>query len=139
MKFVYFHAVAFGLWLAMERAWIPTIGGFHLTFGKLGSIASVEAIFLATFVLIEQNRMKESEETRNHLDVQVSLVNERETTHILRLVAAISDKMGLDGARDPEIRELVRDLEPQDVIDRIAVESDAVDTRIRNDRWSTGR
>ena len=33
MKFVYFHAVAFGLWLAMENGWIPTIGGYHLTFG----------------------------------------------------------------------------------------------------------
>ncbi len=131
MSFITFHAVAFGVWAAIDMGWIPAIHNFDPSFTKLGTFASVEAIFIATFVLIAQNRMAEQEEIRNHLDVQVSLLNEHETTHILRLVAAMSDKMGLSEARDPEIQELLRDVQPQEMIDRIAVQSDAVEEEMR--------
>ncbi len=36
-------------------------------------------------------------------------------------------------ARDPEIEELVHDLEPQDMIDHIAGQADAVQKEIRSD------
>jgi uncharacterized membrane protein len=134
MSFVCFHAVAFGVWAAVDMGWIPAIHNFDPSFTKLGTFASVEAIFIATFVLIAQNRMAAQEKIRNHLDVQVSLLNEHETTHILRLVAAISDRMGLGEVRDPEIQELVRDVEPLEMIDRIAVHSDAVEEEIRDDK-----
>ncbi len=133
MNFVYFHAVAFGLWAANDFGWLPRIRNFDPTFTKLGTAASVEAIFLATFVLISQNRLTRQEEVRNHLDVQVSLLNEHETTHILRLVTAISDRMGLDGSRHPEIQELVKDMKPQEMIDCITVESDAAQGEIRDE------
>jgi uncharacterized membrane protein len=134
MNFVYLNAVVLGLWAASDMGWISFIRNFDPSFTKLGTFASVEAIFLATFVLIAQNRMAAQEEIRNHLDVQVSLLNEHETTHILRLVRAMSEKMGLQEAHDPEIEELVRDVEPGDMIDRIAVHSDAVEGEIRDDK-----
>lgn len=134
MNFVYFHAVAFGLWAAVDMGWVPAVHNFDPSFTKLGTLASVEAIFLATFVLIAQNRMAAQEKIRNHLAVQMSLLNEHETTHILRLVAAMSNRMELREARDPEIQELVRDVEPQDMIDRIAAQSDAVEEEIREDK-----
>jgi uncharacterized membrane protein len=134
MRFVCFHAVAFGVWAAIDMGWIPAIHNFDPSFTKLGTFASVEAIFIATFVLIAQNRMAAQEEIRNHLDVQVSLLNEHETTHILRLVAAMSEKMGLTDAADPEIQELVRLVEPQEMIDRIAGHADAVEEEIREDK-----
>ncbi|MDO8502767.1 MAG: DUF1003 domain-containing protein [Gemmatimonadaceae bacterium] len=134
MKFVYFHAVAFGLWTAVDMGWVPAVHNFDPSFTKLGTLASVEAIFLATFVLITQNRMAAQEEIRNRLAVQMSLLNEHETTHILRLVVAMSDRMELREAGDPEIQELLRDVEPQDMIDRIAVHSDAVKEEIREDK-----
>jgi uncharacterized membrane protein len=134
MNFVYFHAVAFGLWAAVDMGWVPAIHNFDPSFTKLGTLASVEAIFLATFVLIAQNRMSAQEEIRNHLDVQVSLLDEHETTHILRLVAAMGEKMKIREARDPEIQELLRLVEPQDMIDRIAVQSDAIEEEIREEK-----
>jgi uncharacterized membrane protein len=134
MRFICFHAIAFGLWAAVDFGWIPAVHNFDPSFTKLGTFASVEAIFIATFVLIAQNRMAAQEKIRNHLDVQVSLLNEHETTHILRLVAAMSERMGLSEARDPEIQELVRHVEPQEMIDRIAVHSDAVEEEIRDDK-----
>src|SRR6478752_6129635 len=47
MKFVYFHALLFAVWmLALERSPWPT----------LTLAVSLEAIFLSTFVMIGQNR-----------------------------------------------------------------------------------
>ncbi len=133
MNFVYFHVVAFGLWAALDMGWLPFVRNFDPTFTKLGTLASVEAIFLATFVLIAQNRMAVQEEIRNHLDVQVSLLNEHETTHILRLVTAIAEKMNLQESKDPHIQDLLRDLEPQELMERIAVQAAAAEEEMRGD------
>jgi uncharacterized membrane protein len=126
MNFVYVHAIVFGLWTAASLGWIPGVHGFDKGLVALNTIATLEAIFLATFVLIAQNRMAANEEIRNHLDVQVSLLAEDETTHILRLVAAIGEKMGIEEAQDPEIKQLIRSVEAQEIIDQIEVEIDEV-------------
>ena len=51
MKFVYIHAIWFGLWIGL--------GLEHYPFGLLTMIVSLEAIFLSTFVMISQNRADE--------------------------------------------------------------------------------
>jgi uncharacterized membrane protein len=56
-------------------------------------IASVEAIFLSTFVLVSQNRSARISERRAELDLQINLLAEHELTEILRMVAAISTKL----------------------------------------------
>jgi Predicted membrane protein len=124
MNFVYVHALVFGLWAAASLGWIPGVHHFDKGMVALNTIATLEAIFLATFVLISQNRMAANEEIRNHLDVQVSLLAEDETTHVLRLVAAIGEKMGIEAANDPEIKQLIRSVEAQEIIDQIEVEID---------------
>lgn len=127
MRFVYFHAIVFGLWAAMDLGYIPAFRGLDPQLIGLNTVATVEAIFLATFVLIAQNRMSTSAETRNHLNVHVSLLTEQETTHILRLVSAMSEKMGINDAEDPEIMHLLRKVEAQEMIDQIEVHIDAAD------------
>jgi len=134
MKFVYFHAIWFGLWAALDLGWIPGVRNFDPTFTILGTTAAVEAIFLATFVLMAQLRMADAADKRNQLDVQVSLVAEQEITHILRLVAAMSERMGIAEANDPEIQELLRELKPRDVLERIEVHTDTVKEEIRNEK-----
>jgi uncharacterized membrane protein len=136
MRFIYFHVAAVGLWVAINRGWLPGIRPFDKSFDILGTVASCEAIFLATFVLIAQNRMSSRADTRNHLDVQVGLLTEHETTHILRLVAAMSERMEIDAVKDPEIQELVRATEPQAMLERIQTQKDEVEREIKSD--STG-
>jgi uncharacterized membrane protein len=127
MKFVYFHVVFFGLWAAGDMGLIPGLPPYDTSFTILGTVASIEAIFLATFVLIAQNRMAEQEELRNHLGLQASLLTEHEVTHVLRIVAAISDNMGLDAARNPEILDLLRDLAPKDMLEKIEEHTEAAE------------
>lgn len=132
MNFVYFHIVVFGLWAALDLGWISGIRNFDPTFTILGTTAAVEAIFLSAFVLMAQLRMAATADKRNQLDVQVSLVAEQEITHILRLVAAISERMSIEEAKNPEIQELLRELKPQDVLERIEEHTDAVKERVRD-------
>jgi uncharacterized membrane protein len=127
MNFVYFHLIFFGLWAAGDMGLIPGLPPYDTSFALLGTVASIEAIFLATFVLIAQNRMSEQEELRNHLGLQASLLTEHEVTHVLRIVAAISDNMGLDAARNPEILDLLRDLAPTDMLNKIEEHTEPVE------------
>jgi len=126
MKFVYLHVVVIIVWIMGDLGWLPGIPNYNTTFAVLGTVTSIEAIFLATFVLIAQNRLAEQADLRNHLDLQVSLLAEHEVTHVLRIVAAISEKLGLDAARNPEIRDLLRDVAPTDVIQKIEAQTEAV-------------
>ena len=80
-------------------------------------IASVEAIFLSTFVLITQNRMAAAADKRAELDLQISLLTEHELTKVVTLVAAIADHVGVPHREDVE--ELKRDVAPEAVLDAI--------------------
>lgn len=132
MTFVYFHALLYGVWAAADLGWLG-FHGFDRDLIGLNTVATVEAIFLATFVLIAQNRLTAQAEIRNHLDVQVGLLTESETTHLLRLVVAMSRKMDISEADDPEIAQLLRDVEPQEMIDQIEGHTDLVEEQIKED------
>lgn len=123
MPFVYLHLVLFGAWIVINLGWVPGMRKFDPSFVILAMFASVEAIFLSTFVLITQNRMSELASTRADLDLQVSLLSEHEITRVIRLTAAIANHLGLEEARDPELDELGHDVKPEEVLKQIEVRS----------------
>jgi uncharacterized membrane protein len=125
MTFVYIHLVMYGAWILVNLGAIPGFPRFDPTFVILAMEASVEAIFLSTFVLISQNRMSALADKRADLDLQVSLLSEHEITRMLSLVQQIAGRMGIQEAGDPELDELVRDVHPEKVLDKI--ESNAED------------
>ena len=117
--FVYLHLVIFGLWIAINLGWLPILPRFDRTFVILAMAASVEAIFLSTFVLITQNRMAAMADRRAELDLQISLLAEHEISRVITLVTEIAARMGVEAARDPELAELARDVAPEAVMQRI--------------------
>ena len=119
MPFVYVHLVAFGGWIAANLGWIPGVEPWDPSFVVLAMMASVEAIFLSTFVLISQNRLSAAADRRADLDLQINLLSEHEITKIAELVAAIAERVGVEAARDPEIEEITRDVAPEVVLDEI--------------------
>jgi uncharacterized membrane protein len=82
-------------------------------------VASVEAIFLSTFVLISQNRMAAAADKRADLDLQVSLLSEHEVTRLVTLVSGIADRMGVKTDADAELEEITRDVAPEAVLDEL--------------------
>jgi uncharacterized membrane protein len=85
-------------------------------------VASVEAIFLSTFVLITQNRMAAQAEQRAELDLQISLLAEHEITQLVTLVTAMARRMDIAESRNPELPELEQNVAPEKVMDEIEEE-----------------
>src|SRR4051794_18771179 len=94
MSFVYLHLAVFGFWIVANLGWIPGVPRWDESFVVLAMVASVEAIFLSTFVLITQNRMAAAERERADLDLQISLLAEHEITKLARLLGAIAERVG---------------------------------------------
>lgn len=116
LTFVGVHLVVFGTWVVVNAGLLP-VPRFDPSFVILATVASVEAIFLSTFVLISQNRMQALADERADLDLQVSLLAEHEVTRLISLVQAMAAKMGVDEAADPELHELAKDVAPERVLD----------------------
>src|SRR4051812_25852512 len=57
MRFVYLHFALYGGWVIANLGLVPGVRPWDPSFIVLAMIASVEAIFLSTFILITQNRM----------------------------------------------------------------------------------
>jgi len=67
-------------------------------------IVSLEAIFLATFVLISQNRQALEADRRTKIDLQLNVISEQEVTTILRVLDLISTHLGVDLTADPDLQ-----------------------------------
>jgi uncharacterized membrane protein len=120
MTFVYVHAFVFGAWILVNTGILPAIPPFDpFPFVMLAMAASVEAIFLSTFVLISQNRMARLADRRAELDLQVNLLAEQEITRLIHLSQAIARKLGLPEASEPEIDTLKQSVEPDEVLEHL--------------------
>ncbi|KQP95996.1 DUF1003 domain-containing protein [Methylobacterium sp. Leaf117] len=120
MPFVVLHVVVFGLWTLINTGLLPVLPRWDASFVILGTSASVEAIFLSTFVLISQNRMAAAADKRADLDLHIGLLAEHEVTKLVTLVSAITDHLGIATEADAEVGELKQDVSPNLVLDTIA-------------------
>src|SRR4051794_2969559 len=119
MRFVYLHLAFFGFWIVANLGWLPGIPTWDESFVVLAMMASVEAIFLSTFVLISQNRMAAAADTRADLDLQISLLAEHEVTKLVKLVSEIAERLDIKSEVGPELREIGQDVAPDAVLDEI--------------------
>ena len=119
MAFVWLHAALYGAWIIANLGLIPGLPRFDPSFVVLAMVASVEAIFLSTFVLIAQNRMAAAADKRADLDLQISLLTEHELTKLAGVIAAIAARLDVPDATAPEVAEVQRDVAPEAVLDEI--------------------
>jgi uncharacterized membrane protein len=119
MTFVYLHLAAYGFWIISNLGWIAPLRPWDPSFVVLAMIASVEAIFLSTFILITQNRMSLNSERRAELDLQVSLLAEQEITKLVEMVSEIAARIGAPNDSPREVEEMKRGVAPEAVLDAI--------------------
>ena len=119
MRFVYLYLALYGAWIVVNLGAVPGVREFDPSFVVLAMVASVEAIFLSTFVLISQNRMAAAADKRADLDLHVSLLAEHELTKLVELVTALAERAGIRADADPEIAEVKKDVAPEAVLDEI--------------------
>src|ERR1700680_4096237 len=108
LPFVVLHLALVMVWLLVNSGQISRIRPFDpWPFSLLGVIVAVEAVILSSFILMRQNRMMRRGERRDHLNLQVDLLAEKEITTLLKMVRAICERMGLQSiVEDKDIREL---------------------------------
>ena len=119
MRFVYVHLLLYGGWIVANLGAVPHLKPWDPSFVILAMIASVEAIFLSTFILITQNRMASAADRRAELDLQVSLLAEAEITKLVELVSEIAARMEVPQADQEEVREMKQLVQPEIVLDAI--------------------
>jgi uncharacterized membrane protein len=108
LPFVLLHLVLLIIWLLVNSGKVRGMRAFDpYPFSLLGVIVAVEAVILSSFILMRQNRMMRRGERRDHLNLQVDLLAEKEITKVLQMVRAICGHLGLrDIVADKEIRDL---------------------------------
>ena len=118
MRFVYVHIVVYGFWILANLGVVPGVPKFDPSFVILAMVASVEAIFLFTFILITQNRMSAAADKRAELDLQISLLAEHEVTKLAALLWS-PIAWAWRPMFDAEVEELKEDVAPEAVLDEI--------------------
>src|ERR1700712_1668307 len=83
LNFVYIHSVWFGIWILINIGLVGSALQFDkFPFGLLTMIVSLEAIFLATFVMVSQNRQSARADIRSQLDFETNVRAEIWAVHI---------------------------------------------------------
>lgn len=116
VTFVFAHLAAFTVWIG----WNVARGIKHFDpppFSLLSTVVTLEAILLASFILMRQARIGRRSEEREHLMLQILLLTEKELTAALDLNREIARKVGLASAAD---RPVVEELSRQTPIDDVA-------------------
>jgi uncharacterized membrane protein len=83
MRFIYIHGAWFAAWILVNVGLTGAGWEFDkFPFGLLTMIVSLEAIFLATFVMISQNRQAQRSDLRSEIDFETNLRAAIWTVHV---------------------------------------------------------
>jgi uncharacterized membrane protein len=117
--FIGAHVVWFTVWLV----WNAGVFGLHsfdpFPYQFLSSVVSLEAIFLSLIILMSQNRASRQADARAHLDLQINLLAEQESTKTLQLLQMLCVHHGIAGKHDPELQSLVSDTKPHELLEEL--------------------
>ena len=88
------HVFFFAGWLVSQTGIVPGMPVFDpFPFTFLTLVVSLEAIFLSIFVLISQTRLTRQTDLLSHLDLQLNLLAEQESTKTLKVLYAIAEHL----------------------------------------------
>ena len=109
MLYVLLHVLWFGGWIITNVGLIPSLKPYDpFPFSLLTMIVSLEAIFLSSFVLISQNKQAQMADKRAKIDLQINMLDEQETTNLLKMVSEIHKHLHLHKKVDAEVQELAK-------------------------------
>ena len=107
-KFVCLHLVVFAVWVVVNTTSFMHLPHFDpAPFSLLGTTVGLEAILLASVILMRQSRMSRRSDERDHLMLQVLLLTEREITAVLKMDRQIAEQVGMTRvANEREVEQL---------------------------------
>src|SRR5580700_2060746 len=108
LGYVAAHIVLFVCWILVNTLHLPGIPHFDpMPFSLLGTVVAMEAIVLASLILMRQSRLARRADEREHLMLQILLLTEKEVTAVVSMNQQIASKVGLtDIKNSKEIEQL---------------------------------
>ena len=101
--FIILHAIWFTVWILFNLGMIPGIAPWDpFPFSFLTLVVSLEAIFLSLLVLMTQNRLTRDADKRAHLDLQINMLAEQESTATLQMLEKICKHLGVSFEAEEE-------------------------------------
>jgi uncharacterized membrane protein len=126
--FALVHVVLVIAWIAVNS--VPGLPHWDpYPFTLLTMWASLEGVFIASFILIAQNYAMRLSERRAQLDLQVNLLAEQETTQALKLLEEIARKVGAQSGQDAEVAALAEATRLETLAEQIEETEKDVDAR----------
>ena len=121
-SFVSIQMVFIFLWVLINSEWVPETWRFDkFPFVLLSLTMTVEAIFIAIFILMNQNHMKDLAQKREDLDVQINLLTEHEVTQIMSMVEKIYSHLNIK-EKNQDLSDLKAETSPAKVLQVIEQE-----------------
>lgn len=119
LKFVFAHLGLFAFWIIDNT--LPRVKHFDPSpFSLLSTVVTLEAILLASIILMRQTRYGRRADERDHLMLQILLLTEKELTAVVGMNRQIAKEIGLEEiANRPDIREFSRHTSIEDVAQTI--------------------
>ena len=82
--------------MAINTGLMPLVRPFdHFPFPILNQVVALEAVLMTAFVLMKQNRMSKLADRRAHLNLQINLLIERESTKIIGMLLEIGKRLDI--------------------------------------------
>jgi uncharacterized membrane protein len=115
LPFILVHLAWFVGWILVNtlRWGLPHFD--PVPFPLLDTLVALEAIFLASFIVMRQSRLSRRSDERDHLILQVLILAEKEVTAVLNVQRQMAQKMGVK-----ELAPEVAQLSQQTSIDEVA-------------------
>jgi uncharacterized membrane protein len=115
--FIALHGIWFISWIILNAGIIPWLRLFDpYPYQFLTFVVSLEAIFLSLFILMSQNRGARQADERAHLDLQINLLSEQESTKMLEMLQSLCEHHGIAKAKDPEVEKLMMTTRPEELL-----------------------
>jgi uncharacterized membrane protein len=127
LPFAVLNGLFFAGWLLINSR----LGGMPAfdpyPFGALTVIVSLEAIFLAIFVLMSQNRQTVASDRRARIDMHVDAIAEREITKVLELLHELRGELGVQRSKDTELHDMMRRTDVHELVEAVQAVEERVD------------
>ncbi len=119
--FVLLHMAIFILWISVNTLSIAHLPHFDpAPYSLLGTFVALEALILASFILMRQARTSRRADERDHLMLQILLLTEKEITAVLGMDRQIAKQVGLEKlANSADVRALSEHVSVEDVAQTI--------------------
>jgi uncharacterized membrane protein len=115
LSFIAVHLGWFAIWILVNTLHWGISHFDPAPFPLLDTLVALEAIFLASFIVMRQSRLSRRSDERAHLALQVLILTEKEVTAVLNIQRQMAQKMGVK-----ELGADVAQLSQQTSIDEVA-------------------